>query len=113
MTPAAAATWRWLAQRVSAAVLAVCVIVHLATIVYATRRGLSAQAMLARTHASLLWPAFYALFVVAVAVHAPLGLRVILDEWSGLRGRVLDAMLGLFALALLVGGLRAVMAVMR
>jgi fumarate reductase subunit C len=111
VTPAAAATWRWLAQRVSAAVLAVCVLVHLVTIVYATRHGLTAQAVLARTHASLAWPAFYGLFVVAVAIHAPLGLRVILDEWSGLRGRAMDVLLVLFALVVLAGGLRAVAAI--
>lgn len=111
MTPAAAATWRWLAQRVSGAVLALCVLVHLATILYATRRGLTAQAMLARTHASVFWPVFYGIFVVAAALHAPLGLRVILDEWSGLRGRALDGLLVLFALALLAGGLRAVAAI--
>ena len=111
MTPAAAATWRWLAQRMSAAVLAVCVLVHLATILYATRHGLTAEAMLARAHATLLWPVFYGVFVVAVAIHAPLGLRVILDEWSGLRGRLLDGLLVLFALALLLGGVRAVTAI--
>jgi fumarate reductase subunit C len=111
VTPAASATWRWLAQRVSAAVLAVCVLVHLATILYATRHGLTAQALLARTHASLFWPAFYSLFVVAVAIHAPLGLRVILDEWSGLRGRAVDVLLALFALVLVAGGLRAVAAI--
>jgi len=111
VTPAAAATWRWLAQRASAAVLALCVVVHLCTIVYATRQGLSAQALLARAHASLAWPLFYGVFVLAVAIHAPLGLRVVLQEWSGLRGRVLDVLLGVFALSLLVGGLRAVAAV--
>jgi len=111
VTPSAAATWRWLAQRVSAAVLAVCVLVHLCTIVYATRQGLTADALLARAHASVAWPVFYGIFVVAVAVHAPLGLRVILDEWSGLRGRVLDVLLGIFALTLLLGGWRAVAAV--
>jgi fumarate reductase subunit C len=108
VTPARAATLRWLAQRTSAAVLALCVLVHLATILYATRQGLSGAAMLARAHASLAWPAFYAIFVVAVAVHAPLGLRTILDEWSGLRGRAVDLLLAAFALVLLAGGLRAV-----
>lgn len=107
-TAARAATWRFIAQRASAAVLALCVVVHLATIVYATRQGLSATAMLDRAHATLLWPAFYALFVLAVAVHAPLGLRAILDEWAGLRGRGTDALLVLFALALLVLGFNAV-----
>ena len=110
MTPAAAATWRWLAQRLSAAVLAICVLVHLATIVYATGQGLSAAAVLARLHGSVAWPLFYGGFVVAVAVHAPLGLRVVLDEWSGLRGRAVDGALTLFALTLLAGGLHAVRA---
>ena len=106
-----AATVRWLAQRVSAGVLAVCVTVHLATIVYATRHGLSAADLVGRTHASLAWPLLYVTFVLAVAVHAPLGLRVILDEWSGLRGRVIDVLLAAFALLLAAGGLRAVAAV--
>ena len=108
MTPVAAATWRWLAQRLSAAVLAACVLVHLATILYATRQGLSAAAIVARFHANVAWPLFYGVFVLAVAVHAPLGLRVILDEWSGLRGRTVDVVLALFALTLLAGGLHAV-----
>jgi fumarate reductase subunit C len=108
VTPAAAATWRWLAQRLSAAVLAVCVLVHLVTILYATRQGLSAAAIAARFHASVAWPLFYGVFVVAVAIHAPLGLRVILDEWSALRGRAVDVVLILFALTLLAGGWHAV-----
>jgi fumarate reductase subunit C len=39
----------WVAQRVSAMVLAACVAVHLVTIIYAVRGGLSAAEMLART----------------------------------------------------------------
>jgi len=111
VTPATAATWRWLAQRASAAVLAACVLVHLVTIIYATRHGLTAESLRARVHASVAWPAFYGVFVGAVAVHAPLGLRVILDEWSGLRGRLLDVVLGVFALTLLFAGWRAIAAV--
>ena len=56
-------------------------IVHLATIIYAVRNGLASEAIVARMHASPVWPAFYTLFVVAVAIHAPLGLRTIADEW--------------------------------
>ena len=107
------AAWRFVLQRASAAVLALCVVVHLATIVYAVRHALTAEAIVNRMHASLLWPAFYALFVVAVAVHAPLGLRAIADEWLALRGRATDAVLALFALALLGGGLYAVVSLAR
>lgn len=98
---------RFAAQRLSAVVLAACVVVHLATIVYASRHGLSAAGMLARFRASAAWPAFYAAFVVAVAVHAPLGLRNILDEWAGWRGRGVDVALAAFALLLLGMGARA------
>jgi fumarate reductase subunit C len=103
-----AAAWRFVLQRASAAVLAVCVVVHLATIVYAVRHGLSSAAIVARMHASAAWPAFYGAFVVAVAIHAPLGLRSIADEWLGLRGRGVDAALGLVASVLLGGGMYAV-----
>ena len=102
------AAWRFLLQRATAGVLAICVVVHLATIIYAVRHGLTAEAIVARVRASASWPAFYTLFVVAVAIHAPLGLRAIADEWLGLRGRATDIVLSLFALLLLGGGLYAV-----
>jgi fumarate reductase subunit C len=102
------AAWRFVLQRASAAVLAICVVVHLATIIYAVRHQLTAAAIVARMHASAFWPAFYTIFVVAVAIHAPLGLRAITDEWLGLRGRGADIVLALIALVLLGGGLYAV-----
>ena len=101
-------TWRFVLQRASAAVLALCVVVHLATIIYAVRHGLTAEAIVARVHASVFWPAFYAVFVVAVAIHAPLGLRVVAEEWLQWRGRSLDGVLFALALVLLGGGLYAV-----
>jgi fumarate reductase subunit C len=103
-----AAAWRFVLQRASAAVLALCVVVHLATIIYAVRHGLTSAAIVARMHASAAWPAFYAVFVIAVAIHAPLGLRAIADEWLGLRGRGVDVALALLALALCAGGFYAV-----
>ena len=99
------------AQRASAAVLALCVAVHLATIVYAVRGGLSAAEILGRTRGDAGWAAFYALFVLAAAVHAPIGLRAVLGEWLGWRGASRDAALALFAAGLLVIGLRAVLSV--
>jgi fumarate reductase subunit C len=104
-------TCLWAAQRVSAMVLALCVLVHLVTLIYAIRGGLSAAEILARTHASAAWGVFYAVFVIAVAVHAPIGLRAILHEWSGLRGAALDIIVAIVALVLLVLGMRAVWAV--
>ena len=101
----------WLAQRASAVVLAVCVMVHIAVMVYAVRGGLSAGEILGRTRGSFGWAAFYAVFVIAVAVHAPIGLRATAIEWLGWRGRSLGIFVHVFALLLLVTGLRAVWAV--
>ncbi len=83
-------TWLWLAQRASALVLAVCVVVHLAIIVVAVRGGLTAAEILGRTRGSLGWLIFYSIFVVAVAIHAPIGLRAIVREMTAWRGRSLD-----------------------
>ncbi len=104
-------TLLWLAQRASAAVLALCVTVHLATMVYAIQGGLSAAEILGRTRGHWGWLAFYATFVAAVAVHAPIGLRPVLGEWLGWRGASRDVVLA--ALALVLGGLgmRAVLGV--
>ncbi len=101
----------WVAQRASAAVLAVCVIVHLVTIIYAVRNGLSAAEILGRTRGNAAWAAFYALFVTAVAVHAPIGLRGFLAETFNWRGLGLDIVVMVSALALALWGFRAVYAV--
>src|SRR5262245_32432881 len=101
----------WTAQRVSAMVLAVCVLVHLVTIVYAVRSGLSAAEILARTRGSLAWAGFYGLFVLAVAVHAPIGLRNVLAEHFDWRGRSADIAVLVVALTLVMWGGRAVVAV--
>ncbi len=105
---ARAETLLWGAQRASAAVLAVCVLVHLATILYAVRGGLTAAEILSRTRGSFALALFYGLFVVAVAVHAPVGLRTILRETFGWRGATLDAGTAAFAAFLVWFGWRAV-----
>jgi len=106
-----AETRLWLAQRASAAVLALCVVVHLATVLYAVRGGLSAAEILSRTRGSTAWLGFYLLFVAAVAIHAPIGLRTVLREMTAWRGRSLDAAAALFGVLLAALGLRAALAV--
>jgi fumarate reductase subunit C len=106
-----AQTLLWMAQRASAAVLGICVAVHLATMVYAIRGGLSAAEILSRTQGSAGWFAFYSVFVLAVTVHAPIGLRSVLTEWFGWRGAGRDAFLLALAVLLAVLGMRAVLGV--
>jgi fumarate reductase subunit C len=104
-------TLLWVVQRASAGVLAVCVVVHLATIIYAVQGGLSAAEILGRTRGNVAWLAFYSVFVLAVSVHAPIGLRSVLIEWLRWRGRSRDFVLLVFAAALAWLGMRAVLAV--
>jgi fumarate reductase subunit C len=98
-------------QRATAAVMVPLLAAHLVVIFWATRRGISAADVLARTRGSFAWAAFYGTFVVAAAIHAAIGLRNILREWLALRGRKLEAAAWLVGLALLGLGLRAVAAV--
>lgn len=104
-------TLLWVAQRASAALLAVCVLVHLATIIYAVQGGLSGAEILARTRGNAAWFAFYTVFVLAVAVHAPIGLRTVLAEWLGWRARSRDFLLVAFSVVLAGMGLQAVFGV--
>lgn len=101
----------YMAQRLSALIMAPLVIGHLAVMIYAVRGGLSAGEILGRTHGSLFWTLFYGGFVVAVSVHAAIGLRTIISEWTRLRGAMLNGMaIVVFAVLLVMGG-RAVLAV--
>ena len=98
----------WTAQRASAAVLALCVLIHLITMIYAVKSGLSAAEVLGRTRGNIGWAAFYALFVAAIAIHAPIGLRTIVSELLGWRGTVLDLLVLAVGIALALWGWRAV-----
>ena len=103
--------WLYLLQRGSAMILAPFVLIHLGLVVVAVRGGLSAAEILSRTQGSAAWAAFYGLFVLAAAVHGPIGLRSVISEMTPWRGRGLDLAMILFALVLLGLGLRAVAAV--
>lgn len=101
----------FLLQRLSAMVLAPLVLVHLGLILYAVRDGLTASEILARTQGSLGWALFYGTFVLAAAVHAPIGLRNILREWTGAGPGIAAGIALVFAILLAGLGLRAVVAV--
>lgn len=98
----------WVAQRVTAVILALCVVVHLATIVYALRGGLSAAEILGRTRGSVGWAAFYGTFAVCAAIHGAIGLRGIAMEWLRVRGPALEGGAAIVAAVLAFAGLRAV-----
>ncbi len=101
----------YMLQRLTALVMAPLVLGHLAVMIYAIQGGLSTSEILGRTQGSALWFIFYGLFVVAVSLHAAIGLRVIAHEWLGLKGAVLSTLTWGACAALLILGLRAVFAV--
>jgi fumarate reductase subunit C len=98
-------------QRAAAVVMAPLIVVHVAVIFYATRHGLTAADILARTSGNIGWGAFYALFVLAASIHATIGIRNVLAEWSSLNDRGAGMAALIFGFALLGLGLRAVAAV--
>jgi fumarate reductase subunit C len=101
----------YLAQRLSAVIMIPLVLGHLILMIAATRNGLTAAEILGRTQGSAFWAAYYGLFVVAVSVHAAIGLRNIAAEILRWRGASLDwAMIAVAAILLSMGG-RAVFAV--
>ena len=101
----------YMAQRLTALIMAPLTIGHLAVMIYAVQDGLNVAEILARTQGSLAWFLFYGSFVVAVSIHAAIGMRVILFEWLGIKGAVLSAISwGLCLLLLGLGG-RAIWAV--
>jgi fumarate reductase subunit C len=101
--------WYW--QRLSAMALAICVVVHLAVIIYASRGGLTAVEILARTRGNAPFAAFYSIFVAACAIHVPIGLKSIAVEWLRWREKSASIAAIIISLAFLVMGLRAVYAI--
>ena len=108
MTTAATQAKLWYAMRISSMVLAVCVLLHIATVIYAVRGGLSAAEILGRTHGNWFFGAFYVVFVVACSVHVPLGLAAIAREWLSVRERTALVFAQIVGLVILLMGLRAV-----
>jgi fumarate reductase subunit C len=101
----------YLWQRATAAIMVPLVLVHVAVIFYATRKGMTAADILSRTHGSIVWASYYGLFVAAAAIHASIGVRSVLTEWSPLTDRRAGLLSLLFGLLLAALGARAVFAV--
>ncbi len=101
----------YLAQRITAIIMAPLVIGHLLTMIYAVQNGLTASEILSRTQGSIWWGSFYGLFVIAVSIHAAIGVRAIAHEMFKLPARWLEPLTWAVGLFLLILGGRAVVAV--
>ena len=101
----------FIVQRGTAVVLAPLVLIHLGLILLAVRGSLTGAEILARTQGSIGWTLFYGLFVVMATVHAPIGIRNVLREWTRMKKVTIDSLVVLIAFLLLILGIRAVAAV--
>ena len=101
----------YLWQRLSALVMVPLVAGHLAVMMVAVRDGLTAAEILSRTQGSLAWGLFYGLFVIAVSIHAAIGVRVIAHGTLKVSGGTLTVLTWALGLGLLALGGRAVAAV--
>ena len=108
VTTRAIETKLWLLQRISAVILAIMVFVHLGTIIYAVRGGLTAAEIIDRVGGHIGWALFYGGFVAALAVHAPIGLRAILAEMTALPRKRIDLLCFLAAVLIAYLGYRVV-----
>jgi fumarate reductase subunit C len=101
----------YLAQRITAMLMAPLVLLHLGVMVYVIQGGLSSSEILGRTQGSFFWGLIYGLFVVAVSIHAAIGLRVVLYEWLGVKDSLLNWITIAISIVLLGLGGSAVSAV--
>lgn len=108
MSSARIETKLWVWQRASAAILGLCVIVHLILIIIAVQGGLSAAEIISRVSGNVAWLLFYSVFVIAVAVHAPIGVRTILNEMTGLKPGQTHLVMAVLCLVILSMGFRTV-----
>lgn len=98
----------WYLQRISAMVLTLFVIIHLLVMVFAIHGGLSAAEILSRTRSTPLVGIFYGLFVIACAVHVPIGLARIAEEWGAMSAVAAKRLSQGFAALILIAGFAAV-----
>ena len=83
------------------------VIVHLFGIILAVQYGLTSADIINRVGGHFGWFTFYSTFVLAAAIHAPIGLRTVLVEMTTFSKPVSNLSSIVFRFTLLILGLRA------
>lgn len=98
-------------QRLTGAMLAVCLAIHLVTVIYAVNGELSAAEIAGRVRGSTSWIAFYGFFMLTVVIHATIGLRNIFSELSDLGERTIGLISSTYAVIALILGFFALRAI--
>ena len=73
-------TYLWLARRLSALILTICITVHIATMIIAVQGGLSSEEIIARIGGSKIWLGFYLVFVTCFLFFYQQQLRIRISE---------------------------------
>ena len=98
-------------QRATGAILAILLLVHLITIMFAVQGELTVAEILSRVQSNIAWIAFYGLFIITAVVHSMIGLRNIIAEMTGLSKRAVDLVVTFYAVFSLVLGYEALNAI--
>ena len=104
-------TLLYVAQRLSALILAPLVVLHIAVMIIAVQGGLSTAEMLGRTQSSIWWPLMYGVFFVAAGIHGAIGFRNVLREMTALPERSVNSFSGGLLVLILTFGIQTVRAI--
>lgn len=98
-------------QRMSGAILALLLFVHLIVIIYAVQGGLTVEEITSRVRGNLFWITFYSVFVLIAIIHAAIGLRKIFTELISVSRRVIDLAVAAYIVGALWLGFQAIEAI--
>ena len=98
-------------QRLTGVLLAAFLVIHLITIIFAVKGGLSVAEIAGRVRGNTGWIAFYGIFILTVVVHATIGLRNIISELSDFGERTIAMISSTYAMITLILGYFALRAI--
>ena len=101
----------FVAQRLTGALLAALLLVHLGTIIFAVQGELTVAEIVGRVRGNTFWIIFYGAFIAAAIVHAMIGLRNVLTEMSNIHRRIIDSAVLLYVILSIFLGFEALQAI--
>lgn len=101
----------FVAQRLTGALLAALLLVHLGTIIFAVQGELTVAEIVGRVQGNTFWIIFYGVFIAAAIVHSMIGLRNVLTEMSNIHRRIIDLTVLLYVVLSIFLGFEALQAI--
>ena len=101
----------YILQRLTGVMLAAFLFIHLITIIFAVKGGLSVAEIVDRVRGNIGWIAFYGIFILTVVIHATIGLRNIISELTSIDERTIGLISSAYAIIALILGYFALRAI--